>query len=82
MSTITLSGFIARETNAALAFVQLPVAGEQRPLWIPRKKITALRERDALSANVQLAGEGVRRQATPVEVEIDEAFAAKVGVEA
>lgn len=79
MTTITLSGYIARETNAAVAFVQLPLAGEHRPLWIPRKKIASLIERDALSASVQLKGESIRRLATPVEVEIDAEFAAKVG---
>lgn len=82
MTTITLSGYIARETEAAVAFVQLPLIGEHKPFWIPRKKISALVERDALSASVQLAGESIRRLATPVEVEICEAFAAKVGVEA
>lgn len=79
MTTITLSGFIARETEAAVAFVQLPLIGEHAPLWIPRKKISALVERDAISASVQLKGEKIRRLATPVEVEVDAAFAAKVG---
>lgn len=80
MTTITLSGYIARETEAAVALVQLPLAGEHAPLWIPRKKITALTEIDAISASVQLKGEKIRRLATPVEVEIDAAFAEKVGV--
>lgn len=80
MTTITLSGFIARETEKAVAFVQRPLTGEMKPLWVPRKKIAQLLESDDLSASVQLAGEDVRRLAYPVSVEIDAAFAAKVGV--
>ena len=79
MDTITLSGYIARETEKAVAFVTLPLAGEHKPLWIPRKKISQLIERDTLGATVQLAGESIRRQAVPVEIQICEAFAAKVG---
>lgn len=80
MTTIALSGYIARETEKAVALVTLPLAGEHAPLWIPRSKIAALTERDAISASVQLKGEKIRRLATPVEIEIDAAFAAKVGV--
>ena len=79
MTTITLNGYIARETEAAVAFVQLPLAGAKRPLWIPRKKIASLTESDDLSSSVQLHGEDVRRLAYPVTVEIDAEFAAKVG---
>ena len=77
--TRTLTGYIARETEAAVAFVQLPLIGEHKPLWIPRKKIASLVERDDMSANVQLAGETIRRLATPVTVEVDAAFLEKVG---
>jgi hypothetical protein len=78
MTTITLTGFIARETEAAVAFVQQ--AGDVAPLWLPRKKIASLIETDALSARVQLRGESVNRNAVPVVVEICEAFAKRVGV--
>jgi hypothetical protein len=77
MTTITLNGFIARETEKAVAF--LATAATAKPLWIPRAKIAAIVEADALSASVQLAGEGIARLAVPVSVEIDAAFAAKVG---
>jgi len=75
----TITGYIARETEAAVAFVQRPLTADMKPLWIPRKKIASLIERDDLSANVQLAGESIRRQAIPVEINIDSEFLAKVG---
>ena len=78
-TTITLKGYIAHETEKAVAFVTLPLIGEHKPLWIPRAKITSLVETDALSASVQLKGEKIRRLAVPVEIEIDAAFAEKVG---
>jgi hypothetical protein len=78
MTTTTLFGFIARETEKAIAVVQLPLAGEHKPLWIPRKKIASLVERDDRSASVQLKGEGVRRLAYPVDLEIDAEWLAKI----
>lgn len=78
MATVTLTGFIARETEKAVAFVGYPVAGEHKPLWIPRKKISRLIETDALSASVQLAGESIRRLATPVEIDVDTAFMGRI----
>ena len=77
MTTITLSGFIARETEKAVAF--LATAKTEKPLWIPRAKIAAMIESDARSASVHIAGEGIDRQGIPVEIEIDAAFAEKVG---
>lgn len=74
----TLNGYIARETEAAVAFVQLPLAGEHKPLWIPRKKISRLVELDTYSPTVQLAGERVRRFAFPVELDVDSAWLEKV----
>lgn len=76
----TITGYIARETEKAIAIVQRPLTADMRPLWVPRAKIVSLTERDTLSASVQLAGESIRRLAVPVEIEIDTAFAAKVGV--
>ena len=76
----TITGYIARETEKAVALVMLPLAGEHAPLWVPRAKIVELVERDTMSANVQLKGEKIRRQATPVTITIDPEFAAKVGV--
>jgi len=77
MTTITLNGYIARETEKAVAFCA--TAATAKPLWIPRVKIAAIVESDDRSAAVRLAGEGIVRQAVPVSVEIDAAFAAKVG---
>ena len=74
----TLNGYIARETEKAVAFVQLPLAGEHKPLWIPRKKISSRVELDAYSPSVQLVGEGVRRLAIPVELEVDHDWLAKI----
>jgi hypothetical protein len=76
----TITGYIARETEKAIALVMLPLAGEHAPLWIPRSKVVALNELDQISASVQLKGEKIRRLAVPVEVTIDAAFAAKVGI--
>lgn len=78
--TQVLDGYIARETEAAVAFVQLPLIGVKKPLWIPRKKIVSMIEQDALSVNVELAGESVRRMAFPVKVEVQVEFLKKVGV--
>lgn len=75
-----ITGYVARETEKAIALVMLPLAGEHAPLWVPRSKVVALNELDQVSASVQLKGENIRRLATPVEIEIDAAFAAKVGV--
>ena len=76
MTTITLSGFVARETEKAVAF--LATTKTEKPLWIPRAKIAAIVESDARSASVRLAGEGVMRQAVPVSVEIDAEWFAKI----
>lgn len=77
--TRTLNGYIARETEAAVAFVQLPLNEIKKPLWLPRKKIAAIRERDDYAPSVQLAGENIRRLAIPVELDADAAFLDKVG---
>lgn len=76
--TRTLTGYIARETEAAIGF--LATADIAKPLWIPRKKIASMIERDEMSASVQLAGETIQRVATPVTLEVDAAFLEKVGV--
>jgi hypothetical protein len=73
-----MTGYIARETEKAVAFVQLPLLGEHKPLWIPRKKISSRVELDAYSPSVQLAGEDIRRLAIPVELEVDADWLAKI----
>ena len=79
-ATVTLTGYVARETEKALAIVQAPVAGEKKPLWVPRSKVASLIETDGYSPSIRLAGEKISRLGTPVELEIDAAFAAKVGL--
>jgi hypothetical protein len=81
MTTISLAGFVVRETEAAIAFVRAADAAIEgiKPLWLPRKKVASLIEADAVSRKIQTAQDGTR-QGVPVSVEIDAAFAAKVGV--
>lgn len=71
-----ISGYIARETEKAIAF--LADAATQKPLWIPRSKLHNLQETDEQSPRVRLAGEKIDRAALPVTFEIEDAFLAKV----
>jgi len=80
MSTRTLTGYIARETDNAVAYLSLPMSLDMKPLWIPRKKIVSNIERDGYSPSAQLAGEKVRRMLVPVVLEVDEAFLQRIGV--
>jgi hypothetical protein len=77
---VALFGYIVRETEAAVALVQLPLTLDMRPLWVPRKKIASIEEQDGYSPSVQLKGESIRRLGVPVELEICEEFGKKVGV--
>jgi hypothetical protein len=78
---LNLTGYIVRETEAAVAFVRDADAGKAavRPLWIPRAKLGAVIEADALGRRIATAQDG-ERIGIPATVEIDAAFAAKVGV--
>ena len=78
--SVQLSGFIARKTDKAIAFVSLPLSFDMKPLWIPISKISESTELDEYSPSVQLKGESIRRLAVPVELVIDSKFAEKVGV--
>lgn len=73
-------GYIVRETEKAVAFVRAPLTAEMKPLWVPRSKILATEELDLLSTTIDIAGESLRRVGTPVNLQIDAAFLAKVGV--
>lgn len=75
MTTTTLTGLVARETEKAVAFVQ---QGQDRPLWLPRKKIVAMTELDALSQPVQFQGEKLTRQGVPVQVEVETSFLERI----
>ena len=78
--TRTLNGYIARETEKALAFIAANAnRTEAKPLWIPRKKIADMIELDIASVAIQLAGESVQRQAIPVTIEADAEFLDRIG---
>ena len=79
MTTSTLTGYIARETDAAVAFVATLEDGV-KPFFIPRKKIVAMVEGEAQDMPVQLAGESVKRKAIPFTLEVDTAFLARLGL--
>ena len=73
-------GYIVRETEAAVAFVAAAAMIDGvKPAWLPRKKISSLFERDMPSKTIRTAQDG-ERVAIPVSLNLDDAFAAKVGV--
>lgn len=74
-----LSGYIVRETEAAVAFVAK--ASDSKPLWIPRKKIASMQELDTKSVRVVTAQDG-ERVGIPHALDVDAAFLAKIGVAA
>jgi hypothetical protein len=81
MTLTTLNGYIARETDAAVAFLALDAALiEAKPFFIPRKKIASMVEGDTASVNVKLSGEGVERPATPYTIEVETAFLVRLGL--
>ena len=55
-------GYVVRATDAALAFVAEADAGKAgvKPLWIPRRKIEAAKESDAMGRKIQTAQDGER----------------------
>lgn len=79
MTTTLLIGYIVRETEAAVAFVAN--ASDSKPLWLPRKKIAAMRELDLTSVKVVTAQDG-ERVGIPYEIDADSAFLAKIGIAA
>lgn len=56
-----ISGFIVRETDKAVAIVQLPLTANMRPLWVPRCKIYGTFKQYQYSPSIQLQGETIRR---------------------
>ena len=79
MTTTLLIGYIVRETEAAVAFVAN--ASDTKPLWLPRKKIAAMRELDLTSVKVNTAQDG-ERVGIPYEIDADSAFLVRVGLAA
>ena len=81
MTHTTLTGYIARETDAAVAFLALDASLiEAKPFFIPRKKIASMVEGDTASVNVKLSGEGVERPAIPYTIEVETAFLVRLGL--
>jgi hypothetical protein len=74
----TLSAYIVRETEKAVALCKLPAAGIHKPMWVPKSKIVSMKETDEYSPIFELAGEKIRRQSIPVNIEIDAEFMARI----
>mgnify|MGYP001073405542 CR=1 FL=1 len=78
MTTRILTGYVARTTDKAMAF--LANATDTKALWLPLSKITSCVENDTRSVAVQLEGEKIQRNALPVTLEVDVAFLQRIGV--
>ena len=73
----TLFGYIARETEKAVAFVQAPVLSEVKPHWIPKSVIENREELERFSRTIQLVGENIARMGTPVNLTMDSEWLAR-----
>jgi hypothetical protein len=73
----TLFGYIARETEKAIAFVQAPVLAEVKPHWIPKSVIETREELELFSRSIQLKGEKIRRMGIPVNVTVSDEWLAR-----
>lgn len=75
-----ITGYIVRETEAAVAFVaRRDVRAGVKPLWVPKSKIIARREQDRTSVTIATAQDG-ERVGIPTVLNIDETWAVKVGI--
>jgi len=78
--TMQTTGYIVRETEAAVAFVaRRNVKAGVKPLWVPKAKILIRQEQDRASVTIQTAQDG-ERVGIPTVLVIDDAFAVKVGI--
>ena len=77
LAMTTLFGYIARETEKAVAFVQAPVLSEVKPHWIPKSVIENREELELFSRSIQLVGENIRRMGTPVNLTVDSEWLAR-----
>ena len=74
------TGYIVRETEAAVAFVaRKNVADGVKPLWVPKSKILGKLEQDRASVTIVTAQDG-ERVGVPVVLTIDNDWAVKVGI--
>lgn len=76
---VAMVGYVVRTTDAALAFVAESDAATVgiKPLWIPRKKISAAKESDAMGRRIQTAQDG-ERIGILTYLDVDDAFIQKV----
>ncbi len=74
------TGYIVRETEAAVAFVaRRDVKAGVKPLWVPKAKILVRHEQDRASVTIATAQDG-ERVGIPTVLVIDNDFAVKVGI--
>lgn len=75
----SMTGYVVRTTDAAVAFVAESDAAKAgvKPMWIPRKKIETIAELDALSCSINTAQDG-ERVGIPMAIWVDDAFLAKI----
>ncbi len=74
------TGYIVRETEAAVAFVaRRDVKAGVKPLWVPKAKILVRHEQDRASVIIATAQDG-ERVGIPTVLVIDNDFAVKVGI--
>lgn len=74
------TGYIVRETEAAVAFVaRRDVKAGVKPLWVPKAKILVRHEQDRASVVIATSQDG-ERVGVPTVLVIDDAWAVKVGI--
>lgn len=76
-----VTGYITRTTEAANQFVFAKDAATVgvKPLWVPVRKIVSAIELDSKSVQIVTAQDGTR-VGIPYTLDIDDSFAAKVGL--
>lgn len=75
-----ITGYIVRETEAAVAFVaRRDLKAGVKPLWVPKTKILVRHEQDRASVMIATAQDG-ERVGVPTVLVLDDAFAVKVGI--
>ena len=74
------TGYIVRETEAAVAFVaRRDVKAGVKPLWVPKSKILVRHEQDRASVMIATAQDG-ERVGIPTVLVVDNDWAVKVGI--
>lgn len=74
------TGYIVRETEAAVAFVaRRDVKAGVKPLWVPKSKILVRHEQDRASVTIATAQDG-ERVGIPTVLVVDNDWAVKVGI--